>query len=944
MNSTSPSRFDFSKPITRREFIGLLNTALSVKEYRFVRQGALAWLAIFPGDLFINYLLANGFIGEGKVQQAGQILDKVVNCDPEFWQARDLLSSVCPKLADPNLNNPGRKADWEKAIETSQKAILNNQLELAEELVLKAMQAQPDSVIPAIHHIRVTHASNNFKSVEQLATVYHGRWPECLQISLFLAEARIVQGDETSAVALLHQCVAKDPSGQVPTRIWGPAYPYRPLWPDRMEIQLDMPIPGPLAMAMGWNQLVPGEPVGPAPIEDEAVSLPKSMDGEADIADEVIVVNPEVDPFEITAFSQEEANAPQTADETLSNPDQAPDEVDQSQIEALIQASTTSEAYYGEFIIEEEAPVKEVETPPQTESPQPVPDLTLEKRAPDEELRSIQTEFERLAKNIKRPAVGRTDGRFPMYIVFSSRQNLEKKYGEQTAAVLDEEMRRLVNAVRKRPGWGAILFYPDDPATTTALGLKPVQSNDPWKLKLSLADLDKALLKRGEMIGAVFIMGGPDVIPFHHLPNPTDDNDLEVLSDNPYATTDDNYFIPEWPVGRLPGAAGSDAGMLLETLRRLATYHEDLTHRHPFWRRNQFIRGLTRSIHGFLFNVGLVKGTRPSFGYTAQVWRSSSTEVFRPVGQPPSMLACPPTQAGTWNNGKLPAYMGYFNLHGIEDAVEWYGQKGPGSDPDVPDYPVAICPTDIQGSRQAPGIIFSEACYGGLIENKKEDEALVYRFLSMGTYGLVGSTCVSYGSLSSPLIAADLLGFYFWQQIRQGQTVGNALLRAKLKLAKEMNHRQGYLDGEDQKTLLSFVLYGDPLAILDEYRPQQPKAIYRTRHHPVVKMISDDVDKYAVPEKMPEDMLEHVKQIVTDYLPGLQDAELSLIQQHCNCLKGNPTCGACQFNAKSVAKGSPKHYVVSLSKDVKVSKQVHHHFARMTLDPQGKVLKLTTSR
>jgi len=46
-------------------------------------------------------------------------------------------------------------------------------------------------------------------------------------------------------------------------------------------------------------------------------------------------------------------------------------------------------------------------------------------------------------------------------------------------------------------------------------------------------------------------------------------------SDNPYATLDENYFIPEWPVGRLPGGTDSDAGLLLDELRRVIAYHAD---------------------------------------------------------------------------------------------------------------------------------------------------------------------------------------------------------------------------------------------------------------------------------------------------------------------------------------------------------------------------------
>jgi hypothetical protein len=71
------------------------------------------------------------------------------------------------------------------------------------------------------------------------------------------------------------------------------------------------------------------------------------------------------------------------------------------------------------------------------------------------------------------------------------------------------------------------------------------------------------------MIGTLLIIGGNDIVPFHQLPNPTDDADTYVPSDNPYSSVDDNYFIPQWPVGRIPDEAGSDPVYLIEQLRYL---------------------------------------------------------------------------------------------------------------------------------------------------------------------------------------------------------------------------------------------------------------------------------------------------------------------------------------------------------------------------------------
>ena len=83
----------------------------------------------------------------------------------------------------------------------------------------------------------------------------------------------------------------------------------------------------------------------------------------------------------------------------------------------------------------------------------------------------------------------------------------------------------------------------------------------------------------------------------------------------------------------------------------------------------------------------------------------------------------------------------------------------------------------------------------------------------------VGSTCISYGSVTTPLIGADLLGITSGGYVQDGISTGEALMRAKIELVREMNKRQGYLDGEDQKTLISFVHYGDPFMCKDSDEP-----------------------------------------------------------------------------------------------------------------------------
>jgi hypothetical protein len=83
--------------------------------------------------------------------------------------------------------------------------------------------------------------------------------------------------------------------------------------------------------------------------------------------------------------------------------------------------------------------------------------------------------------------------------------------------------------------------------------------------------------------------------------------------------------------------------------------------------------------------------------------------VFRPIGKPASLNVSPPCGIdgaciGAADvqevdaKGKIPtlrARLAYFNLHGLVDAPEWYGQRDPSSGGADPDYPVALRPKDI---------------------------------------------------------------------------------------------------------------------------------------------------------------------------------------------------------------------------------------------------------
>jgi tetratricopeptide (TPR) repeat protein len=585
-------------------------------------------------------------------------------------------------------------------------------------------------------------------------------------------------------------------------------------------------------------------------------------------------------------------------------------------------------------VVTEELQPEKVSTTPEPEVEIPSAEKVREEHDSGD-LQNIRAEFEKIAKRLKKPAIGQADGRFPVYVILSSRIGLIDQYGQQSAEVLIGEMNHLADIVRRRQGWGAVAYLPDDPVFAAKYGLAALESNDPWKIKLALGDLDKALAHRGERIGAVLIIGGEQIVPFHKLPNPTEDQDSEVLSDNPYASTDGNYFVTEWLVGRLPGESGPDAGLLLQQMRQVMHFHEQRIVALKGWKRTIFFRAWQSWL-----NQRNRRRNNGGFGYSAAVWRRSSVAVFHPVGAANDVHVSPPEITGSINPKKVTsARINYYNLHGLSDTAEWYGQRDFSESGSGPDYPVALTAANLQRNGRAPSVVFSEACYGGYVIGKSEAESIALRFLSIGVYGMVASTCIAYGSISAPLVGADLLGQLFWKSLKEGYTAGEALMLAKINLIREMNRRQGYLDGEDQKTLLSFVLYGDPLASA-ELAMRQAKQALRLKVGLSIKTVSDQSLPLDTASTVKPEWVISAKKSVESYLPGLEHSSVQVCRQTPNPEPQPATMT--KGRRKNV--GQSDRYVVTITKTVPAARHQHTHYARVTVDEHGKVVKLAVSR
>ena len=886
--------------VRRSKFLTLLQTALGKREFQFARQASLIWMASYPGDLLINFVYASVLAELGDTEMAVTNLEKIVRYDPEFTEAMSLLSQLANgESVDTEYHSAlaylqrvpapvPPTAKWLIPLMNARYAYEMGDMTNAEKSILTALSHNPNLPLPAILHMQIVNQSGNTTLLDTLSGIYSNRWPECIQIKIISALADMRQGDDSVGVEKLHWSAAHDVSGQVVNRLLGPNHSFKPIWPEDLKVYLDLPIPASVATELGWNAL------GNASIEQTDSASNKQP---AQYVND-LVGNPPLAQSISDFISSEEADYTEIPPES--------------------------------FLLSKQARTSELKQQNNTD------DETVKS------LNEIQAEFDKIAKQLRKTDLVTADARFPNYVLLTSKTALVNKYGANTATVITDAMQGLSTKITALPNWNSLVFIPDDPNCTNQLGMATILATDAWKIKLALADLDKQLATKGEMIGALLIIGGNDIVPFHQLPNPTDDADSFVASDNPYATTDENYFIQQWPVGRIPDEAGNDAVYLLEQLRYLNnTYNLKLQSKTAF--SGTVFENWLLQLSEYFSEVFQVFQKTENIGCTAEVWKIPSTEVFSVIDKGNRIKLSPPIDSTSFLNKQKPnPPFAYFNLHGMKDSPEWYGQRDLKQQSSDPEYPLVLEPSLFNETSPAPDIIMSEACYGANILEKKATESMALNFLATGSRCFVGSTCIAYGSVDKPLIGADLLAQGFWNHIQNNVSAGYALMRAKLNLASQMTESQGYLDGEDQKTILSFVLYGDPLASKDSLK-HISKPLLRPAKNPSMKTISDSREELIVsPEEMPQEILENVKKVISSYLPGLDSATVTINPQLTNFTL-DPNLIKDRKARKNLIQGSER-YVVTLKKSYEIKQINHDQYARVTFDQKGDMIKLSISR
>lgn len=477
-------------------------------------------------------------------------------------------------------------------------------------------------------------------------------------------------------------------------------------------------------------------------------------------------------------------------------------------------------------------------------------------------LRNVEQAAQRLIGHV--PLV-LPDGQATTLLV-AHRGALARSYGSSTADAILDAMAVYGDALAARGVRAEYVILDDREALTRFGNLAPARDLTPVACKQVIDGARGYLESLGHAIDAIVLIGGDEHLPFHRLPNPSQDSDPDVPSDNPYGSSNGSELAPDLIVARFPDGGADGGRLLLEQLDRAARYHRHwhITGPEGGVLRLPFMRRLSRA-----FQPG---GPVTAWGVSAEAWSLPSQTIYSELGCSRPLHFCPPIEPHTLRAGwpGSDSRVLYFNVHGIQGGPNWYGQAGD-ADPDTP-LPIALTPDDI-GAIAPATICVSEACFGAEIIGRSPRDAVALRMIDQGALAFVGSTVTAYGAVALPLGGADLLTQQLFQNLRRGYPVGRALALARDWMAREMVQRQGYLDPDDAKTLLSFVILGDPWAT-----PYTRPALERKTAQPQITPIVAQRRPVAV-EAVAPGAVQVARTMIAKVAPALSRAAITAVGQ-----------------------------------------------------------------
>ncbi|MDP9193001.1 MAG: C25 family cysteine peptidase [Acidobacteriota bacterium] len=388
-------------------------------------------------------------------------------------------------------------------------------------------------------------------------------------------------------------------------------------------------------------------------------------------------------------------------------------------------------------------------------------------------------------------------------LIVTHRARLVSKYALSGADAIDGAVAALIAADAER-GLKTHYVHLDIANEVEPFGTKPVTK------KPAAADCKKVIDKIFAVLKPEYLvlLGSDDVIPHFVVPNPalgtkSRDPEKEVPTDNPYASSQRfnlnvrrSYLITDRVVGRIPDLPNaSDPTALLNYLDAATT---------------------AAPLGAAEFALDLL--------VCCDLWKDSGNACAAVLGrQAADLFLSPPTLHNTsLLTARHHARLQMIKCHGLPFNPAFYGDNNL-------KRPEVLTTSSLLGRTADGTVVGAMCCFGAAVYDPTNPAVsqpgvpgIASTYLDQRASGFVGSTCLSYVGTTT-MGAADVIVTRFLQNVMAGDSLGTAFLNSKQQFVADIGKAGQKFIVMEEKTLLQFVLLGDP-----SLRPMVPDDLQKT--------------------------------------------------------------------------------------------------------------------
>ena len=375
---TTPSNYPRSLSCDTLNLI--FNAAFDCKEYRFARQLVLSWLSVYPGDLAANAMLAKVFIAEGKIGQGIQVYEKICRIDPE-----DIVSMKALAMA----YGPSQLEEYKRTLIS---------------VYILGQRVDPSIGMPG------------------WSTILRNARKALVEDKLDQAETMVFQAmalnQEHVLTGITHLEVARAKKDEASLNKFSEIYQNR--WPEVAVFKL----------ALAEAKLAAGDEAAAVNLLHQCVAV----DAGGQICTRWLGKQ---NPYKPLWPEQLETGltigVPASVAARLGWNRLAASSVDQEK------ATRDAPVTRGQGKVTDSAHSHQVEGQKHTQSDHMDSNISPETQERDTSwLKEAEADFEKLAKRMKTPALSKVDGRFPIYVIFSTKTGMRSQFGDESLTVIDQ--------------------------------------------------------------------------------------------------------------------------------------------------------------------------------------------------------------------------------------------------------------------------------------------------------------------------------------------------------------------------------------------------------------------------------------------------------------------------------------------------------------------------